>query len=628
LIEVIQSLLPGLPCAQIAIFVLLGIVVLAFFREWAPPDVVALLALGYILFFGLLGPDELIAVFQNKAPITIACMFVLSAGLERTGCIDLLAGFFKKIAGRTETRVMLIMMSFAAVLSAFVNNTPIVVVFLPIVLALAKDAGLQASRLLMPLSFASILGGTCTLTGTSTNLIIDDVATQVAAGDEYAMLDWNPFSMFELSKLGILYALIGFLYMFLIGRRLLPSRDTLGGEIDPEAARTFLTQFSVADDSPLIGQKLTESLLQDIPDMEVLEVQRKGNVLRVPLDKLEIHAGDRLLLTVHGTSFEDLKETEGIRFEAQKKLRLDELETRKVKLMEAIIGPNSRIAGNTLKTLRFRQKYGAMILAVHRQGEDLRKNLGEVKLKFGDTILIEGSPEAINRIRDEQDFITVSEPRSRTLRKRGAWIGGLITMGFVMGASAQGKTFEMAGGSYEPLPIAAYAILAALAFIAFGCIKAREAYRAISWDIVFLIFGMLAVGKAMAATGAAQTIVDGITHLLGENPNPYVVLAVVYLLSSTLTELISNNAVAALLTPIVFSLAVGIDNDPRPFIIAMMFGCSASFATPIGYQTNTYVYGVGGYKFTDFPKIGVPLNLILWVAAVILIPILWPFKAS
>jgi di/tricarboxylate transporter len=592
----------------IVVLAILLTVVLAFFREWAPPDVVALAAFGAVLVTGILSTDDILTVFSNPAPITIACMFVLSAGLEKTGCIDVMGDFFMRVAGTSELRVLLTLMTLGAVLSAFINNTPVVVVFLPIVLSLAKSTGLKASRLLIPLSFASILGGTCTLTGTSTNLIIDGVA------QDYGQ---PAFTMFEVTKLGVIYALIGFTYMLTIGRKLLPDRETVAPELEEDETRHFLTQFSVEKDSPLIGQPLTDTLLQEIPDADVLEVRRRGVVQQSALNELKIEENDRLLITIHGTSFEELKESGGIRFPSQKDLNLKALETRELKLMEGIVGPRSSLLGRSLKNLRFRQRFGVHILAVHRKGGDLRKDFGDVKLRFGDTLILEGPAAAIKRLQSETDFVNLTQRTERTTSRRSLAIGFGIAAAFVLAASQ----------SKHLLPIPAIALLAALAMILTRRITSKDAYAAVQWEIVFLIFGMLALGMAMERSGAASLIVEGLMNIFG-TASPYVIIAVVYLLSSTLTELITNNAVAALLAPIVIGIAESLGVDARPFIVAIMFGCSASFATPVGYQTNTYVYGAGGYKFSDFPKVGLPLNLILWVAATLLIPRLWPFTPT
>ena len=595
---------------RVFVFVLLGMAVLAFFREWLPPDMVAMFSLALVLAVGILSKDELLGAFSNPAPITIACMFILSAGLERSGCIDIMGRAFRHVAGEGELRVLVVLMITGAVLSAFVNNTPVVVVFLPIILRLAKTSDLKASRLLIPLSFACILGGTCTLTGTSTNLIIDGQAQGFGQ---------DPFTMFELTKLGIVYAIIGFVYMLTIGRKLLPERESVATSIADMREREFLTQVIVQADSPLVGKTITETLLKEIKEARVLEVRRRGVPLSDSLDTLVIDERDRILISVHGEDFEDLKDTEGLRLTSYQNLKLETLERRPAILMEGIIGPQSPLVGRTLRSLKFRQRFGVLILGIHRQGGDFRRNFEDVRLHPGDTLLLEGPKQAIERIQDQRDFISLTTRREKDIRPEKAWFAAGITVGFVLLAS------------FTSTPIVVLAFLAAVGMLASRCLQPHEAYGAVQWNIIFLIIGMLGVGKAMEVTGGARMLADSIMAVFG-NYHPTVILAVVYLLSSILTELISNNAVAVLLTPIVIKIAQSIEFagqmgvDARPFIVAMMFGCSASFATPIGYQTNTYVYGAGGYRFSDFPKIGVPLNLILWLAATALIPVFWPFK--
>ncbi len=592
----------------IIVYILLGVVILAFFREWTSPDVIALAAMMLLWVTGVLPIEEILAVFSNSAPLTVAAMFILSAGLERTGCIDVIGEQFSKIAGDTELRVLVVMMVLAAVLSAFVNNTPIVVVFMPIVVALSRQSDLKASRLLIPLSFASILGGTCTLTGTSTNLIIDGAARDVFASREEA---YTPFTMFEVSKLGLIYAVIGFVYLLTVGRKLLPKRESLHTTVVEKKRRHFLTQVMVEEGSPLVGKTLVDTLLKQFPEARILEVRRLGVVLTDPLDELKIEEKDRIRLTMHGASFEDFLKTGGLQFPAQRDLRVAALEDQQLSLMEGVIAPQSSLVGKTLRELRFRQRYGVLIMAVHRKGVDLRKQLERVRLRAGDTLLLEGSVEGMRRLREAHDFLIMDEPPKREMKSPAKrWIAAGITLGFVIGASVGG------------IPISGLAMLAGVLMLVTRCLEPKEAYQSVQWGIVFMIFGMLALGKAMETSGGAKQIADLIEVGFG-GASPMVILGVVYLLSSIMTELISNNAVAALLTPIVIGIAANLGIDARPFIVAIMFGCSASFATPIGYQTNTYVYGAGGYRFADFPKIGVPLNLLLWIAATLLIPLLW-----
>lgn len=420
--------------------------------------------------------------------------------------------------------------------------------------------------------------------------------------------------MFELTKLGIIYAAVGFVYMLTIGKKLLPKHDSMAVDLSGAEERDFLTQVIVNSGSPMIGKTITETLSKAIKEARVIEVRRRGVPIQTPLDELTIEERDRILISIHTDDFKELKETEGLRLTAYQNLKLETLEKRPAVLLEGIIGPQSSIIGRTLKELKFRQRFGVLILGIHRQSGEFRRNFEDVKIHSGDTLLIEGPPQAIARVKNEKDFVSLSEPSDTGIRKGKALVAALITLAFVIAASASGQ------------PIFVVALLASIAMLATRCIDPSDAYNSVSWNIIFLIIGMLGIGKAMEVTGGAQFIADGVISIFGETPKPIIILAVVYLLSSVLTELISNNAVAVLLTPIVVGISETLGIDARPLIVAMMFGCSASFATPIGYQTNTYVYGAGGYKFSDFVRVGVPLNLILWLVATLMIPIFWPFS--
>jgi len=439
----------------LVIMILAG-VALAFVREWATPDVVAIAMMSALLLPGLFGMpliemSRALDAFSNAAPVTVACMFIISAGLEQTGCIAGLARIFHNLAGAGEVRVILVLMVFVAILSAFINNTPVVVVFLPIVLAISRSTGIKASRLLIPLSFAAILGGTCTTIGTSANVAVNGLVSD---------LGMPAFSIFELTKLGVVYAAVGITYMLVFGRRLLPARESLDQGVNNNAERrNFLTQVEVKEGSPLIGQSLVDSLIAEFSEAKILEVRRRGQVLTLPLDQLEIQEGDRILLTVHGLSFQDFKKTGGLRFESEKHLRLQELETRELKLMEGIVGSDSSLVGKTLKNLRFRQRYGVLILAVHRRGTELDEDFGHVKLKFGDTLLVEGPAQAIDRLRGSSDIIALTDPPKSERPTRKAWVATLLVLVMICGAG-----FEIAA-------IEILALLAAAGMIVTCCMR-------------------------------------------------------------------------------------------------------------------------------------------------------------
>jgi di/tricarboxylate transporter len=588
---------------QIFLGVTILVVFIAFVREWFPTDLVAMAALTLFLVVGILTPGDLKHVFGSPAPIVVACMFILSAALERTGTIEALGHWFGKLAGDSEFRILVVLMLVVAPLSAFVNNTPVVVVFMPIVLSLCRKHGLKASRLLIPLSYAAIVGGTCTIVGTSTNVLASGEAANYGI----------EFGMFEVASLGLIFVGITILYMTTIGRRLLKDRVTLSTLFESEEGKEFLTQATVPAKSPLVGKRLAETPLGSAREVRIIEVTRDRLPLRTPLNEIAFEAGDQLLFKSRLSGLMTVSETKGLNLANQEDLGLESVRTESAILMEGIIGPQSTLVGKSLKKLDFRQRYGVIILAVHRRGVNLREQFENVELAFGDTLLVEGPPEKMNRLFGEKDFINLSKPRHSPYRRSKAPIA-MVSLILFMVLAALGV-----------LPIATLAVSAVLLTLLTRCIDPQEAYSAVDWRVIFLIFGMLGVGKAMENTGAAQLVANFVKVTAGDY-GPWFVLASFYLMAALLTEIMSNNAVALLLTGIAIQTGVSLGVDPKPFVVAVMFGSSASFITPIGYQTNTYVYGAGGYKFFDFTRAGAPLAAVLWVTASFLIPVFWPFN--
>jgi len=593
---------------------LIVVVFLSFVKEWISAELVALTALLACVMTGILSVDQgdpynALKVFSHPAPITVACMFVISAALERTGVIEILGIWFEKIAGTSPMRMLVVMMALVAFLSSFANNTPVVVIFLPIVLAICRKRDFMASKFLIPLSYAAIVGGTVTIIGTSTNLIALGIAEKEGI---------EGLSMFSITPLGLIFVAITFVYMLTLGKKLLPDRATLATLIDPRSSREFITHAFVKEGSTLDDKAFPDSPIAKMKKARVLEVLRDGVRLQTPLNKIIFKAGDEIVFKGVLEGVMGISKTEGIDVRGNERRGLEGIRTESALLMEGIIGPESSMTGRSLKELNFRQRFGVLILAVHRRGRNLRERFEDEKLAFGDTLLVQGPAEKMNQLFEQRDFINLSERKHAQVRRNKAPIAiGALLIFMILGA-INGRF------GIPTIPIVQLAFTSALIVLLTRCVEPQEAYRSVDWKVVFMIFGMLGFGMAIEKSGLAQLIANGLTEGLGIE-SPYIMLALMYLLAAVMTEIISNNAVAVLLTPLVIVVAHTLGASPLPFIIAIMFGSSASFSTPIGYQTNTFVYGAGGYKFGDFFKVGAPLAVILWIVASFVIPILWPF---
>lgn len=574
--------------------------------EWLPAELVAFAAVGILLALGILETPQVLGVFSNEGAITVACMFVLAAGLERTGAIDRPARILTRWARGSGIRFAVGVSAGAAVLSAFANNTAVLLVFLPIVLAFCRANAAAPSRFLMPLSYAAMLGGCCTLVGTSTTLLVDGVARR---------LGQPPIGVFELAPVGIPLALAGIVYILLAFRFWIPERESLLVMTDQLKVREYLTEAVIVAGSPLIGKRLRETPLARLAGVRIIEIARNGRTLLEPIDSILFEEGDRLLIKTAVSSVAEIQGLRGIEIASNVDLRLQTIQSAPAVLMEGVVAPRSTLIGQTVRLANFRQKYGVLILAVHRHGENLRDRFQDVELRFGDVLLMEGSQEAAARLSRDPDFLVFTDVSAQRRPFKKAVLAGGIFAGMILLATV---------GSF---PLVGLAFLASLAMLLSGCLAPREAYRAVQWDVVLLIFGMLALGEAFQRTGAAAWLVGG-TMRHAEGLSPTACLALFYLVANVLTAVLSNNAVGILMTPVAIQVAQTLGVDARPFLVATVLAASLDFSTPIGYQTNTLIYSAGGYRFSDFVKVGGPLNLLMWIAAALLIPCVFPFKPA
>lgn len=582
--------------AILTLLVLVGAVVL-FATEKLPVDMVAMIVLASLLVFGLVTPSEALSGFASEATITVAAMFVLSAGLMQTGALRAVGQAFSRIKN-TWVFTLAVMITLGG-MSAFVNNTAALAVFLPVVLSVAAANKFSASKVLIPMSYAAQMGGVCTLIGTSTNLLVHALARDMGLAG---------FGLFEFAPLGLITMAAGLVYMMIFGPILLPDRRTAELTENYELGK-YITELRITPESPLVGKSVAEAKLGEKHGVYVLELMRGEEKVWSPRAQ-KLAAEDVLLVRGDWSKLSALKDSAKLELEPEFKLRDEQFAGEEQVLTEVMVAPGSRFIGHTLAELDFQWHYNATVLAIHRRGQVLREKLKDVRMNIGDILLMLAPQDEMRGLRANTNLVVLSEKEDDSVSRHKAWIAIGIMVAVV------GVAF------LEWLPIVASAILGCIALVLFKCLEPDEVYEAVDWRVIILLAGVLPLGIALRNTGAAGFIAENAMGLVG-GWGPIAALATIYLLTAILTEAMSNNASAVLLTPIAYASAVALDANPVPFLVAVAFAASTSFATPVGYQTNTMVYNAGGYRFMDFVRIGVPLNILFWIIAVVCIPLIW-----
>jgi di/tricarboxylate transporter len=586
------------------VLVVIGAAVVLFVTEKLSIDLVALLAVGALVLTRVLSPEEAVSGFSNQATVTIAAMFVLSAGLGRTGLLESFGGMVARLAKRDLRLATLAMMGVAAAVSAFVNNTAVVVILMPIVLVACRQAGAHPGQMLMPLSFATVMGGCCSLIGTSTSLVVDSIVQQAGL---------PAIGMFEFSAVGVILLAAGMIYMATVGIRMLPRGQVAGGLTGSFGLTRYLVEAKVREGSPLEGRDLAGSPLLREADLTVLQViRREGDVNVVPKAHTVLHAGDVLQLRADLSQIQRLSGQLGIDLLNKKMLTDADLQTDRGLLIEAVVPPGSPLAGKSLRQARFRHKYDANVLAIRHRGEPLHDRLADLELQSGDVLLLELRRERLPDLEASGTLILLSEVTHLHRPNAHSAVAFAIMIAVVALAAA------------DVVPIVAGSLLGAVAMVVTRCLRLEEAYQAIEWKVLVMLGGLFSLGIALQKSGADQLLARSLVGSLGDF-GPLALLAAIYFATSLMTELMSNNATVALLTPVALSVAEVAGVDPRAFVMAVLFAASNSFMTPIGYQTNTLVFGPGEYRFKDFLKVGTPINLMFWLLATLLLPWFWPF---
>ncbi len=571
--------------------------------EKLPVDLAAIFVAIILIATRVLTPEQGLSGLGSPATVTVAAMFVLSAGLSHTGALNAVSTGLSRLGRRFPWGATLLLMVIAGAASAFVNNTAVVAILLPVVLEVGQSAKISPSRLLMPLSFASMFGGVCTLVGSSTNIVVSAIAERSGL---------QPFGMFEFSELGLMMAGAGLVYMFAVGIRLIPQRRADADLTEVFGMAHYLTDAVLLPEAKSVGKvAATAPLARDL-DLDILAVFRNGALVDLPLTELVLQAGDVVRLRGESSRILKVQERMGVSLISHLGWRDDDLEGGDLELVEAVVSPTSALSGETLKSLRFTDAFGAKVLAIRHHGQLAQTKLDTIPLVAGDTILLSVRAHRLEALARNPAFVLVTPNAAPRFRKRKT-LAAFGILAAVVAISATGIA-----------PIVVTALAGCAAMVLTGCLKPEEVYAAVDWKVILMLGGLLPLGVALESTGAARLLSEFVVAAFGRF-GPWALLSALYLCTAMLTSLMSNAATAVLLAPIAISAATAMGVDAKPLLMAVTFAASASFMTPVGYQTNTLIYGPGAYRFRDFVTVGTPLTLLFWVMATVLIPQFWPF---
>ena len=591
----------------VLVMVLLLFGFIMFVTEMFSIDVTAMILLTILFMLGFLTPSEALSGFSNPAVITIAFLFIISRALQKTRILEYLIVRVRRLADKSILIGRAVYLFTIGVASAVVNNTAIVAIFMPVSIRLAQKYKMSPSKMLIPLSYSAILGGTLTLVGTSTNLLVNSIYVKVPGVE--------PMGMFEFFKYGAILMVVGLLYILFIAPMILPSRTSTSSLTKSYRLGGYLTEMRITADSPLNGRTCLERGINKNYDVMVLDILRDNKMITNMIRLTKLKEGD--VLFVRGTleNFLRMKEVEKVALLTDEKLTQEELEQEDNVVLECLITDKSDLVGKSLMTSNFRRRFGSFILAIRREGTIVREKIAHVILSAYDTLLVYGPKNKVNELSKTNEFVVLGEVDAELRKQRFWWMTIVVIIG----------TIALAAFGF--MPIVKSAMLGVVILLALKILTPQESYQSINWQVIILISALIPVGIVIQKTGTAGWIAGLISSATESVPSewqPRVLLALIYFITIFLTEISSNAATAIIMTPISIAVAQQMGFDPRAFVFAVAFAASASFITPVGYQTNLMVYGPGGYKFSDYIRVGFPLAFIFWIMAIFILPILWP----